>query len=143
MLLLELLWLQKRINPLQVSKPTLVESGSSLVSAEELVLLLLEFLSLQKRINPMLELLPPSRRREMVVLPLPQLFTMLTNHFSFFSFFLHFSISLYCIVLYNFPFRLLFDCMEWGRDEQTSAEDAFIDINKQINKNNILTNILF
>ena len=70
-LLLELLWLQKRINPLQVSKPTLVESGSSLVSAEELVLLLLELLSLQKRINPMLELLPPSRRREMVVLPLP------------------------------------------------------------------------
>ena len=52
-LLLELLSLQKRMNPLQVSKPTLVESGSSLVSAEELVLLLLELLSLQKRINPL------------------------------------------------------------------------------------------
>ena len=28
-----------------------------------------------------------------------------------------------------FPFfHLSFDCMEWGRDEQTSAEDAFIDV---------------
>ena len=42
-------------------------------------------------------------------------------HFSFFSFF-----------FYIFPFfHLSFDCVEWGRDEQTSAEDAFIDINKR------------
>ena len=42
------------------------------------------------------------------------------SHFSHFSYifpFFHFSF---------FPFS--FDCMEWGRDEQTSAEDAFIDM---------------
>ena len=31
---------------------------------------------------------------------------------------------------FHFIINLSFDCMEWGRDEQTSAEDAFIDMNK-------------